>query len=114
MNKDFKLETILTITTGTTLTMDFNDVFELTKFVFNDEFINTSGIQALNQSLREHLLSIYPELAETGKVPTLFLDSWVRIQKEKYGDVLSVCQIGEQLKKDVKINMKKPKANRLI
>ena len=114
MQKDFNLEAILTVTTGNALTDDFCDVFELAKFVFDDESINTSGIQVLKQPLRQHLLTIHPELDEVGRVPTLFLDSWLRLQKEKYGAMLSVPQIGEQLEKDVKVNIKKPKTNRVI
>lgn len=94
MQEDFDLETILTITTGINLTDDFNKVFELAWFVFDDPYINVSGIYFLQDSLKEYILHIYPELADITEVPKFKYSQkyWLEEQKIKFGKVLPIIK----------------------
>lgn len=99
--KEFDLETILTIITGINLTDDFNKVFELAKYIYDDEFINDSAISYLRNDMKEHLLNIHPKLGNIGYIPqtSMYLDIWIGIQKDNFGEYLSVSPKGQSLKK---------------
>ena len=93
MAKEFDLETILTITTGITLVDDFNKVFNLAQFVYNDEYLNTTGLQFLKYDLKDYILSCYPELKNV--IPPMtysisFPTMWLEAQKQKFSSSLEL------------------------
>lgn len=102
VQENFELETILTIMTGIKFTEDFQKVYDLAWFVYDDSFINESGLRLLRQNLMEHLLTIHPKLKEIESVPKLKFkkNSWLLNQKIKFGISLPVSKIGAQLKKE--------------
>ena len=102
MQKDFSLETILTITTGISFTDCFDDIYELSFFVYDDPYISPLGLSFIKYDLRNHLLTIHPEL--NGVVPSYAsiknykaLDSWINKQKSIFGDTLPVSKLGQPL-----------------
>ena len=60
MQKEFKIETILSLITNKSFVDDFNEVFELVWFMYNDPNITTCGICILRDKIKEHLLNIHP------------------------------------------------------
>ena len=103
--RDFKLETVLTVTTGMNLVDDFDEIFEFYKYVFMDPLINTMSIQILNKSMISHLLEIHPELANIKYAPEIDgdIDRWLAFQKDEFGDSISVCVIGHTLSHKEKV-----------
>jgi len=98
MTQNFELETILSVITGINFTDDFNKVFALFWYAYNDNLISPTGLGALKNDLREHLLTIHPELAEAvynRRVDNM--DTWITEQKIKFGEFLPVSRIGETL-----------------
>ena len=89
MAREFDLETILTITTGTVLVDDFNKIFDLAQYIYNDEFINTIALQNLKDDLRGYIINNCPEL-EDAILPMGFQSIWLRKQKEIFGDKLKL------------------------
>lgn len=99
MEKEFSLEAILTATTGIRCIDDFNKFFELVWFVFNDDTIGNIGLAGVSKELKRHLLTIHPQLADA-QYNALFetnFETWLKLQKEKFGETLPVCQIGQTL-----------------
>lgn len=101
MQKDFKLETILTIITGINLTDNFNDVYELAYFIFEDRLITATGLSILKDQMKEHLLNIHPELNTVNWVPETKVcrDLWVNYQKKLFGESIQVTVLGKRLTK---------------
>lgn len=99
MEKEFSLESILTATTGISCVDSFDEFFELAWFVFNDDGINTLGLGAVKDDLKNHLLTIHPQLAgvQYNPRPGVSFELWKQLQKLKYGEILPVCQIGQTL-----------------
>lgn len=98
MQQNFELETILSVTNRINFTNDFNKIFVLFWFVYNNNHITTVGIFELKDNLTKHLLTIYPELASAIYKGSLEnIDSWIAEQKIKFGEALPVCRIGETL-----------------
>ena len=102
MQKNFKLETILTLVTGINFTDDFNEVFELVKFVYNDRFITSTGLSLLKDDIKYYLLSIHPKLNELGYLPysNISKNIWLDTQKKKFGDFLPVYIMENDSEKD--------------
>lgn len=99
MTKDFKLETILTVTTGINFTDRFNDVFELAYFIFDDNYITLTGLRALKDKMSIHIFNIHPEIKNLGYVPySKFLrQRWIEDAKDKLGSTLEISRYGEPL-----------------
>ena len=104
MQKDFELETILSVTTGINCTNNFSKVHELLSFVFNDNFMNNMALEFCKDDLKEHLLNIHPQLINVIP-PTIhygiFLDSWLKKQKETFGDFLTVSEFDKPLVQNI-------------
>lgn len=100
--REFDLATILSVITGINLEEDFNKVFELAKYIYNDEFINDSAISYLRNDMKDYLISLYPELGELGYIPQsiIYLELWIDMQKEKFGESLSIIPKEKSLKKN--------------
>lgn len=99
MESDFELEVILTATTGKNCLVDFSKFYDLAWFVFNDPLISPMGLVALKDTLRDHLLQIHPQLAGityNAQLETSF-DAWLNSLRQEYGEILPVCQLGQQL-----------------
>lgn len=99
MEREFSLEAILTATTGISCVDDFDEFFQLVWFVFNNDCINTFGLVAVKDNLKEHLLAIHPQLTGVqynAQFETSF-ETWLTLQKEQFGEKLLVCQIGQTL-----------------
>ena len=95
MQKDFELETILSITTNINCTSNFSKVHELACFVFNDDFMTTIALEFCKDDLKEHILNIHPQLKNV--TPPLihygiFLDNWLKQQKEEFGVFLPISE----------------------
>lgn len=103
MKKKIDLETILSVTSGISCVDDFNKVFNLAHFVFDDEYISSISLLSLFPEFKKHLLSIYPELE--GVKPDGrrgVTDSWINEQKDKFGNQLTVCQVKDREKVKIK------------
>ena len=100
--KKFKLETILTIVTGVNLTDNFNEVYELAMYIYDDTFINTSAILLLKEEIKSHILNDHPELKNIDYVPVspFAKVAWLKELKQIYGETLLISKIGEILTKN--------------
>lgn len=99
MTKEFSLEAILTFTIGISCVDNYRDAFELAWFVFGDPGINTAGILVIEEPLKKHLLSLYPQLKDVKynqAVETSF-KAWLISVKSEFGEKLPVCRINETL-----------------
>lgn len=110
MNKDFDLAVILTVTTGINLTDNFDDVYEMSYFIYNSNLIGSVNLQGMRSHMKKHILSIHPELKDIRlNFSTNEIDNWISIQKAKFGNTLPICRYGESLdKNDILIKSKKP------
>lgn len=99
MEREFKLETILTAITGINLVDNFEDFWDLVWFVFDDKYINTIGLKAVRDTLRKHLLNIHPQLVylQLDLLSKTNIANWLERQKQQYGETLPVCQIDQTL-----------------
>lgn len=106
--QDFKLEVVLTAITDINLVDDFNEIFELYKFVFMDPLISTTSLNILKRSMTIHLLEIHPELESAKYEPKIDgdIDKWLAIQKAEFGDKLPICVVGHTLNKKGKEKIK--------
>ena len=97
LQEEFSLESVLSIITGINCTNDFNEVYELFWFMFEDPFINTLGIVELRNSARNHILNIHPELRGVKYDKNMNFEKWINEQKELFGDSLVISVIGEPI-----------------
>lgn len=104
--KNFKLKTILTITTGYSFVKDFYDVFELVWFITGDNLINTLGLSIVSEDIKKHLFTIYPELKKVKYKKNKSIQEFLIEQEEKFGSVLPVTRLGIDLPKEEKTKVK--------
>ena len=107
--REFDLESILSVLTGINCTNDFYKVFELYWFMFEDDLINISGIQSLNSIAKNHILRIHPELKNIKFNNEMNLDLWLTNIKNIYGNTMTISIIGEPI---VTLNKKSYHSNR--
>lgn len=102
--RNFKLGTILSITTGCNLTKKgkFGEVEELFWWIYDDDLINSTGMGILKEETKNHLLTLHPELKEVTYKKGSDVDKFVLKQEKKFGKVLPVTRIGEELPNEVK------------
>lgn len=102
--KEFKLGTILSVTTGYNLTKKnmFGDVHELFWHVYNDDLINDTGILMCRDEMKNHLLTIHPELKEVKYKKGTDTERFVLKQEKKFGKVLPITRLGEDLPQEYK------------
>lgn len=93
--QNFNLETIFSIIFGINFTNDFDSVYRLAWFVYDNPRINKCGLVSLKGNLRQHLLSIYPEFKNITYVPknSKNYEKWINLQKLKFGDSLPVSKL---------------------
>ena len=101
--KNFSLETIFSAIFGINLTDNFDNVYELAWFVYDNPRINKCGLASLKGNLRQHLLSIYPQFENISYVPKFEKNfkMWIDLQKLAYGEVLPVTKLGFELENKV-------------
>lgn len=100
MIRQFDLGVILTFITGRNLVDKFGKCHELAWFIYDDEFINDTGLLLLKNEIKEHLLFIHPQLKEIKYNTTGFNGSaelWLEVKKLEYGESLPVSKIGYNL-----------------
>ena len=97
LQEEFSLESILSIVTGINCTNDFYEVYELIWFMFEDEFINDSGLLQKEEIARRHILNIHPELRSISYNRIDNIDDWINKQKDLFGDTLPISIIGEPI-----------------
>ena len=101
MQREFKLEVILSVLTGVSFVDNFNEVFDLAIYMFNDPYINDSGLKYMRNTMKEHLLNIHPELEKIGKIyipeSDMARNMWMKIQKDTFGEYLPVSKINQEL-----------------
>lgn len=100
MQRNFELETILSVTTGINYTDDFGKVYDLASYVFSDDMLSPLAIGILKDDLRNHLLTIHPELRDV-KCTCRNRLAWVEKQKIKFGSELAVSKLGRCLEEKV-------------
>ena len=96
MQRNFELETILSVTTGINHTDDFGKVYDLASYVFSDDTLSPLAIGILKDDLRNHLLTIHPELKDVRCTCRNRL-AWVEKQKINFGSELAVSKLGMPL-----------------
>ena len=64
MSKKFNLKTVISAISVSNIADDFNDVFELYWYVFDDPTITTTGLPILRRDLLNHLEKTFPGLRE--------------------------------------------------
>ena len=95
MQEEFDLESVLTVVTGINFTDDFNKVFDLYSFIFEDPLISTSDIIKLKDIAKKHLLKIHPWLTTLNYNGLTSTNNWLQMTKTIYGDDVLVSIIGE-------------------
>lgn len=96
MQRNFELGTILSVTTGTNYTDDFGKVYDLAGYVFSDDMLSPLAIGVLKDDLRNHLLTIHPELKDVRCTCRNRL-AWLEKQKIKFGSELAISKLGMPL-----------------
>lgn len=103
--KNFELGTILTMTTGYSFVDGFSKVFELVWFVCDDNMINTLGLGVVKDDVRNHILTLYPELKKIkykkGKGRSIY--KFLSKQEEKFGSILPVTKLGVKIPEEYRI-----------
>lgn len=98
--ENFELGAILSIITDFKVIDDSDKMFELAWFVCNDNLIGTIGLMHIQNKLKEHLLTIHPELKEIKYKYGENVDEFILRQEEKFGHMLPVTRLGEKLPED--------------
>ena len=106
MSKKFNLKTVISAISVSNIADDFNDVFELYWYVFDDPTITTTGLPILRSDLLNHLEKTFPGLREAEyKAYTRY-----GVLLQEYGkelEVLSIKELEELKYIDDKKNIKK-------
>ena len=95
--KRFELGTILTITTGYNCVDNFDKVWHLVWFVCDDNMIGPIGLGMVKDEVKEHLLTIHPELKDIKYEKGSNIHEFITEQEEKFGSVLPVTKLGMKL-----------------
>ena len=94
MQDDFELETVLSIITGINFTNDINSIYDLYSFIFEDPMLEYVDFNKLNELAKNHIFRIHPELKRVS-INSTDLDKWLKLQKNIYGDTITISIIGE-------------------
>ena len=97
IQEEFSLEAVLSVISGINYTNDFNEVFELYWFMFEDPFINMSGICNLKDTATRHILTIHPELKSVIYNRNMNIDEWLDKQRQLFGNSLLISIVGEPI-----------------
>ena len=97
IQEEFSLESILSIITGRKFVNDFNEIYELYWFMFEDPFINATGICYLKDKASKHILNIHPELKNVSFKNGTDVNKWLDEQRQKFGNTLLISIVGEPI-----------------
>lgn len=97
MQDDFDLATILSITTGINLTDNFENIYDLFCFMFEEDDIDPLAMVTLRDTACRHLFRIHPEIKHLKYDKTVGVDEWIQKQKAIYGDTLTISVVGENI-----------------
>ena len=95
--KNFELGAILTMTTGYNCTDNFDKVWKLVWFVCDNNLINTTGLFVVKDDIKNHLLTIHPELKDIKYQKGRDITEFLVEQEEKFGSILPVTKLGVSL-----------------
>lgn len=101
--KYFELGTILTMTMGYSCVDDFDKVWKLVWFVYDDNMIGPMGLGMVKDEVKSHLLAIHPELKNVKYQKGKDIHEFVSQQEEKIGSVLPVTKLGVKLPEEYTI-----------
>ena len=101
--KNLELEAILTITTGYSCVDDFDKVWKLVWFVCDNNMIGPMWLGMVKDQVKNHLLTIYPELKEAKYQEGKDIDEFISQQVEKFDRVLPVTKLGIKLPEKYKM-----------
>lgn len=91
MSRKFDLKIVISAISVSNIADDFNDVFELYWYVFDDPTITTTGLPILRRDLLNHLEKTFPGLREAEyKAHTRY-----GVLLQEYGKELEVLSIKE-------------------
>jgi len=102
MERDFKLETILAITTGDESNIDLDELIDFGQYVMDDREMSLNDIFESWPLIRDHILDLYPTLIdiEFVRTNTTSYTGWILEQAQRFGDTIRISQYGEPLKKE--------------
>lgn len=101
--KNFELGTILSITTGHICVDEPSKIWKLISFVCDDYMIKTMGFGMINYEVRNHLLTLYPNLKDIKYQEGMNKYEFISKQKEKFGDILPITKLKIKLPKEYTI-----------
>lgn len=96
MQKNFSLETILSIITGFIFT-NYKDVYDLYGFIMEKEDFDDKYFIENYNKVRNHIVNLYPNLSNISLDATRNLNEWLNEQKALFGDTLTISVIGEKV-----------------
>ncbi len=92
MQEEFDLETILSVIARYNITHDYNNILKLYSFMFENPDLSINEFLKKYEIGRKHILSLYPELNDID-FDYHYLDSYVKKQRQKFGDKLLITTI---------------------
>ena len=90
MEKEFSLESIFSIISGYNFCKDFDNVYQVFKFVYNDSTLKAHELINLRDDLVNYILSIYPEFSNINYINDL---EFIEEQKKIYGSKIKLKRI---------------------
>ena len=99
----FKLKSILTFTTGHFCDDDYIYFWNFVHFVCDDAPIGPYSLEKVVDKVKNHLLTIHPELKNVKYKECQDTREFVSQQEEKFGGFLPVTRLGEKLPKAYRI-----------
>ena len=95
--KSFDIGTILTGTTGMSFIDDYSNFYKLVWFIYNNTLINSMGLGVLREDIKNHLLTLYPELETITREDYEKMQAFLSSRDETYNTFLPVTRLGEKL-----------------
>ena len=97
MQEDFELETILSLITGYNFTNNFDKIFELVEFVYEESFISYERFNEIKNEVKNHIYKLYPDLKNISFNNEMDENDFVSVCKFLYGDTLTISILGEKV-----------------
>lgn len=109
MEKNFRLETLLSITSKHQFVEDKQEIYDFVGFVFQKK-INEINYRIFLSSAITHLIKLYPHIFHNNYYDETKCSNpveWLIEQKIRYGDYLPICEFGEKLSSGTEKTFKK-------
>jgi hypothetical protein len=95
MQKDFDLDTVLSVVYRYNITENYQNILDLYSFMFNYDEISMTDYFKLYEKGRSHILSLYPELNDPETDFDIhYINSYVNKQKQLFGQSITISKIG--------------------